>query len=442
MLIDGLTKKLCINKDVFYERSVFIMPLLFISLIILFIIGAPIAVALGFSSIFVMVGNDIPIIAFAEKAFGGVNSFPLLALPFFILAGNVMTAGGVSTRLVDFANVLIGWFRGGLGAVAVLSSMVFATMSGSSSATTAAIGTTIIPAMEKKGYPKNFAAATVANSGELGSIIPPSIPMIVYALIANVSVGSLFIAGILPGVFIGVTLMLAVIIISRLKNYDSISSIDRKTWFKNFYKTFFDAFLALLMPIIILGGIYSGVFTPTEAAATAVLYGLIISLFVFREIKFKDILPILIKSTSISAIILLIVSFASVFSYILTIKQVPQQIGIMVVEFTDNPLVFLLLANILMFIIGMFIETTAALLIIVPILAPIANQYGIDPIHFGIIMIVNISIGMITPPVAVNLYLAAEIANINVIQIFRPALVFLTILIIDLMIITYAPMLF
>lgn len=415
------------------------MLLLFILLAVFFLFSVPIAVSLGFSSLIVLEFKGMPLITIAQKTFEGLDSFTLLAIPFFILAGNIMTTGGISTRLMNFANALVGWMRGGLGSVAVLTSMLFATMSGSSSATTAAIGSTLIPAMEKKGYPKRFAAAVCGSSGELGSIIPPSIAMIVYGMTANVSIGSLFLAGLIPGTIVGISLILTVVIIARIKGFDAVTSLDKGEWIKNVLKAFKDAFFALLMPVIILGGIYLGWFTPTEAAVIAVVYGLIVSLFIYREIKFSDLLSILSKSAVSSAIILLIVAFASIFAFILTIEQVPHQLGQLITTLTDNPIIFLLLANILLLITGMFLESYAAIIILVPILLPIATNLGIDPLHLGMIVIVNIAIGMITPPLAVNLYLVCQIANLRIEQIIRPTLVFLGVLIVDLLIITYIP---
>lgn len=415
------------------------MRLLFLLLAVFFLISVPIAVSLGFSSLIVLEVKDMPLITIAQKTFEGLDSFTLLAIPFFILAGNIMTTGGISTRLMNFANALVGWMRGGLGSVAVLTSMLFATMSGSSSATTAAIGSTLIPAMEKKGYPKKFAAAVCGSSGELGSIIPPSIAMIVYGMTANVSIGSLFLAGLIPGVIVGISLILTVVIIARIKGFDAVTSVDKGEWVKNVLKAFKDAFFALLMPVIILGGIYLGWYTPTEAAVVAVVYGLIVSLFIYREINLRDLLPILSKSAVSSAIILLIVAFASIFAFILTIEQVPHQLGQFISLLTDNPIIFLLLTNILLLITGMFLESYAAIIILVPILLPIATNFGIDPLHLGMIVIVNIAIGMITPPLAVNLYLVCQIANLRIEQIIRPTLIFLGVLIIDLLIITYIP---
>lgn len=417
------------------------MTLLFVSLAVFFAISVPIAVTLGFSALLTMQMYDMPWILIAQKSFQSLDSFTLLAIPFFILAGHIMQTGGISRRLINLANVLVGWIRGGLGAVAVLTSMIFATMSGSSSATTAAIGSTLIPAMEKKGYPKKLAAATCASSGELGAIIPPSINMIVYGLVANVSIGSLFLAGFIPGVLVGLSLILTIVISARIKKFDAVTRVDKKQWLQDFVKAFADSFFALLMPFIILGGIYLGWFTPTEAAVVAVVYGFIVSFFIYKELKFKDILPIFSKAALSSSIILIIVAFASIFGYILTTEQVPHQLGQAISNFTESPIVFLLLANILLLITGMFIEGIAAIIILVPILAPIATDFGIDPIHFGMIMMVNLAIGMVTPPVGVNLYVACQIANLRIEQILRPVAIFLVVLIIDLLIITYIPIL-
>jgi len=260
-------------------------------------------------------------------------------------------------------------------------------------------------------------------------------------MVTNVSIGALFLAGFIPGIFIGLTLIITIIIIARIKGFDQVTKIDRSKWLKDLFKTFGDAFFALLMPAIILGGIYLGWFTPTEAAVIAVVYGFIISVFVYRELKINDILPLLSRAAVSSAIILMIVSFASSLAYILTIEQVPHKLGQFIAQLTDSPIVFLLLTNILLLIAGMFLESYAAILIIVPILAPIASQFGIDPLHFGMMVIVNIALGMITPPLAVNLYLVCQIAGIRIEQIMRPVLIFLGVLIIDLLIISYVPIL-
>ncbi|HLS60128.1 MAG TPA: TRAP transporter large permease [Virgibacillus sp.] len=417
------------------------MQVLFILLFIFFLIGVPIAIVLGFSSLVTLEIKDMPLVTLAQKTFEGMDSFTLLAIPFFILAGTVMTTGGISRRLMDFANALVGWIRGGLGAVAILTSMLFATMSGSSSATTAAIGPTLIPAMEKKGYPKNIAAATCGTSGELGSIIPPSIAMIVFGATANVSIGSLFLAGIVPGLLIGLSLILTIVIIARVKKFDSVQTTTVKEWSSNVWRTFKDAFFALLMPVIILGGIYSGWFTPTEAAAIAAVYGIVVSMFVYKEINLRDLFKLLSKSAVSSAIILLIVSFAAIFGYVLTIEQIPHQLGELIASVTDSPIIFLLLVNILLLIVGMFLESYAAIIILVPILFPIATSFGIDPIHFGMVVVVNIALGMITPPLAVNLYLVCQIADLRIEQIIRPVAIFFSVLIVDLLIITYIPFL-
>ncbi|GAX88558.1 TRAP transporter large permease [Effusibacillus lacus] len=412
---------------------------LFISLLIFLLISVPIAVCLGFSSLVALQVKDLPLITLAQSVFESLDSFPLMAIPFFILAGNLMQTGGMSRRLIRLANVLVGWFRGGLGSVAVLTAMFFSTISGSSAATTAAIGSTLIPEMGKKGYPKPFATATCASAGELGVIIPPSIPMVVYGLVANVSIGSLFMAGFIPGILIGLSLILTIIIVARVKGFDIVNRSSKRQWLKDLWIAFTDSFLALVMPVIILGGIYKGVFTPTEAAVIAVVYGFIIGMFVYREIKWKDLMPILGKSAVSTSIIMLIVAYASIFGYILTVEEVPQKLGKAIAQFSDNPIVFLLLVNIFLFITGTLMEALVTIIIVAPILAPIAVQFGIDPVHFGIIMVVNVAIGMLTPPVAVNLVVACQIANLKMSQLTRPVLLFLGVLTLDVLIISYVP---
>ncbi|MBP6117189.1 MAG: TRAP transporter large permease [Neisseriaceae bacterium] len=413
------------------------IQLLFLTLMILFALSLPIAISLGLASAVALISEDMPLSVLAQNIFESLDSFTLMAIPFFILAGNLMQTGGIASRLIGLANALIGWFRGGLGSVAVLTSMFFATLSGSSSATTAAIGSSLIPEMTKKKYPKPFATAIAAASGELGAIIPPSVPMIVYGLVANVSVGTLFLAGILPGLFIGLSLIITVIVIARLKKFDEVEVLSVGEWAHNLGVAVKRSFFAVLMPVIILGGIYLGWFTPTEAAVVAVFYSLFIGLFVYRELRWAALPQILTRSALSTAIILLIVGFASVFSYILTMEQVPHKLSQWVIGFSDNPLVFIIMVNIFLLIVGMFIETLAAIIILGPILAPVAMIYGIDPLHFGMIMIVNLAIGMVTPPVGVNLFVACEIAGLRIDQLIRPILIFLSVLIVDLLIISY-----
>ena len=412
---------------------------LFGLLIVLFVLSVPIAASLGFSSILTLQIDGQPLIVVAQKVFEGLDKFSLMAVPFFILAGSLMQSGGIARRLMNFANVLVGWIRGGLGAATVLATMFFSTLSGSSSATTAAIGSITIPNMVKKGYPKPIATALVASSGELGVIIPPSLSLIMYGLVANVSIGSLFLAGIIPGIIIGSSLMLTIYVVAKIKGFDEGERPNAKAWLKQLWATFKDAIWALLMPIIILGGIYTGLFTPTEAAVVAVVYGFIIGYFVYRELTLKEVLNVLSKSAVTSGILLLIVGFASIFGYILTINQVPHMIANALMEVTDNPIIFLMLVNVMVLITGMFMETLASIIILAPILAPVAAQFGIDPIHFGLIMVVNLAIGMVTPPVAVNLFVACQVANLRIDQIIRPVLIFLAVLIVDLLLITYLP---
>lgn len=413
--------------------------ILLIGFAVFLAISIPVAVSLGFSSLLAMQVQGTPLILLAQSVFESLDSFSLMAIPFFVLAGNLMQAGGIAQRLVNLANANVGWVRGGLGSVVVLSTMFFSTMSGSSSATTAAIGSTMIPSMEKKGYPRNFAAAITASSGELGAILPPSIPMIVYALSANVSVASLFLAGIFPGILIGLSLMLVVWLRARAVGFDQVDTITFQQWLGNVGRALVDALLALLMPVIILGGIYGGFFTTTEAAVVAVLYALVVGVGVYRELAWRDLLDIFGRSAVTSAIILIIVGFASIFAYLLTVNQVPHKLGEFLTSVSDNPYVFLLLVNVALFLIGMIMETLAAIIILAPILAPAALHFGIDPIHFGAIMIVNLAVGMVTPPVGVNLFVACQVANLRLEQLMRPLMLFLGVLIINIFIITYVP---
>lgn len=417
------------------------IPLLFGGLLLLLVLSVPIAVALGLSSAITLQAAGTPLVMMAQSVYESLDSFGLMAIPFFVLAGTLMQSGGIAQRLVDLANALVGWIKGGLGACVVLTSMFFATMSGSSTATTAAIGSVLIPAMEKKGYPRPTAGAIAASAGELGVIIPPSIPMIVYALSANVSVADLFLAGILPGLFIGLSLIATVYVMARIHGFDVVGHIDLAHWSRNLLVALKRSGLALLMPVVILGGIYGGIFTATEASVVAVVYGLVIGLFVYRQLRWGDLFNVFGRAAITSAIILMIVGFAAIFAYILTVNQVPHKVGAFVSGISQDPLVFLLIVNVLLLFTGMFVETLAAIIILAPILAPAAVAYGIDPVHFGTVMIVNLAIGMVTPPVGVNLFVVCQVARIRLEQLVRPLLIFLAVLMVDVIVITYVPFL-
>lgn len=412
---------------------------LLVGLALLLALSVPIAVTLGLSATAALQSSGAPLVMLAQSVYESLDSFGLMAIPFFVLAGTLMQSGGIARRLVDLANALVGWIKGGLGACAVLTSMFFATMSGSSSATTAAIGSVLIPAMEKKGYPRSLAGAIAASSGELGVIIPPSIPMIVYALAANVSVADLFLAGVLPGLLIGLSLIGTIYVLARIKGFDVVGHITLGQWSTNLVHAFKRASLAILMPVLILGGIYGGIFTATEASVVAVIYGLVIGLYVYKELRWRDLIGMLGRSAITSSIILLIVGFASIFAYVLTVNQVPHRVGAFVTGISKDPLVFLLAVNVLLVLIGMFMETLAAIIILAPILAPAAIAYGIDPVHFGAVMVVNLAIGMVTPPVGVNLFVVCQVANVRLEQLVRPLLVFLGVLIVDVLLVTYIP---
>ncbi|MFC5588958.1 TRAP transporter large permease [Sporosarcina soli] len=409
---------------------------LMLSLFVLLALSVPIAVAIGLASVIAIVfASDLPINVLAQKAFTSIDSFSLMAIPFFIFAGTLMEKGGIARRLVRFASSLVGGMTGGLGMVVVVTSMFFAAISGSGIAATAALGSILIPAMIKKGYDRSYAGALQAISGELGVIIPPSISMILFGVAASVSIGDLFIAGILPGLMIGFSLMLGVFIISKIKGYKGDADLPKG----EIWVSFKDAILALLMPVIILGGIYGGIFTPTEAAAVAVAYAFIIGVFVYKEIKFKDLISIFSRSMIMTSIVMFIIANAGIFAWVLTREGVPQKLAMFFGNVTDSPIMFLLIINILLFVIGMFFDGSVAIIILAPLFTPIAVSLGIDPIHFGMIMITNLAIGMCTPPLGVNLFVSCQIANIRLEQITKAILPFIGIMIINVLLISYIP---
>ena len=412
------------------------MPVtMFTTMLLAFMLSTSVAVSIGIASIVGAWQADLNFLAVVKEMFAAINKFPLAAIPFFILAGNLMESGGISTRLVDFAKSIVGGVQGGLGATCVLTCMIFAAVSGSSVATTFAIGAILIPALIKHGYPTNYAAALQATSAELGVIIPPSIPMILYGVSAEVSIGELFISGFGPGLLIGVALMVYVIVYARIKGYGKGDKEGKLPFLLATRK----AILALFMPVIILGGIYGGVFTPTEASVVAVFYAFIVGVFVYRETRFSDLPRVLKKSVISSAVIMFIIANAGLFSYLITRAGVPDRIAAFLVEILQSPVLFLLGVNAALFVIGMFIETSASIIVLAPILAPVAVHFGIDPVHFGIIMVVNLALGMITPPFGVNLFAACTVARISLDQIIPRLLPFVLVILVCLMAITFMP---
>lgn len=412
--------------------------LLFISLFVLILTGMPIALAIGLSSLAVLGLNDLNLVLVPQRMFVGADSFPMIAIPFFILAGDLLAKGNVSKRLVDFADACIGWIRGGLALVAVLGSMFFAAISGSSAATTAAIGTPLIPEMKAKGYEVPFAASLIAASGTIGVIIPPSVPMILYAIIADVSVAKLFINGFLPGIAMGAILMLYSIYIARKRNYPVGEPFSlKKIWFH--FKT---AFFGLLTPIIILGGIFSGYFTPSESAVIAVDYAIFVALFVYRDINLKQLYSVIVNSGITMAMIMFLIATSKIFSWVLANWSIPSEIANAVLSISENPLLILLLINVVILIAGIFMETASALIILTPVFLPVVNELGIDLTHFGIVIVMGLAIGMITPPVAINLYVASSITGERLETLSRSILPMLLLLVSVLILTTYLPLLF
>lgn len=410
--------------------------ILIISLLVLFAINTPIAVAIGVAAIAaVLIQGDFSMMIVVQRMFGGTDSFHLMAVPLFMFTGTIMEAGGISRRIIDFANALVGWLPGGLAAVTIVSAMFFAGISGSAAADAAAVGAILIPAMKKSGYDSDFAAAVQASGGSIGVIIPPSIPMIIFGFLTGASIGRLFAAGILPGILIGISLICAATLISRKKGYAGTTSFSvMETW-----HTFKRSLLALGAPIIILGGILFGIFTATESAAIAVVYALVVGMFIYRKIGIKDLFPLFTNGAITSAIVMFIISTASVFSWIAAIEDIPAQLAGTVLGATNNPIVLLLLINLILLIAGTFIETTAALILLVPMITAMVPALGIDMIQLGVIVVTNLAIGMLTPPMGICLIVSCSISNDTIAAISRRILPFLGILIVDLLIITFYP---
>ena len=407
---------------------------LIVAFIFFLIIGVPIAFVLGLTPLVAMMTQgETPLILAAQRIFTGIDSPILMAVPFFILAGNIMSASGMTGRLLGFCNILVGWLRGGLAYINVVISMFFAGITGAAVADTSAVGAILIPAMKKEGYDTNFAAAVTATSSTIGPVIPPSIPFIIYGVLGEVSIAALFLAGFVPGVLLGLFQMGVVGYYSHKRQYPK----GRLPSFKESVKVIIDAALVLMLPVIILGGILTGVFTPTESACIAVFYALVLSLIVYRDINLRSLPRILIDTAATSSLVMMVIGMASIFSWLLASEEIPQMVTETIMKATTNKMVILLLLNAVLLIIGTFMETTASLIILTPVLLPLMNQIGVDPLHFGVIMVLNLVIGLTTPPVGVCLFIACSIGQTNLEKLSRAILPFLLASIIVLLICTY-----
>ncbi len=411
--------------------------ILFGVFVLLLAINVPIAIALGMAGIMALILGDMPTppLVVAQRMFTALDSFPFMAIPFFMIAGGFMETGGMSRRLVEFAKALIGPVKGGLGIITVLACAFFAALSGSNPATVAAIGSIMIPAMVEAGYPLSFSAAITAAGGTLGVIIPPSIPMVTYGVVTNTSIGDLFLAGIVPGLLMATAIISVVVWKSNQLNLPC----GEPTSLSRIFNTGKEAALALFMPVIILGGIYGGVFTPTEAAAVATVYSFIIGVFVFREIKLGDMYNIILKAATSTAVVLFVIATSSSFSWLLTSLQIPEKVAEIMLQMFSTPAIIILILNIILLFLGSFLETQAIILLVTPIIFPLALELGIHPLVLGILIVVNTSVGMITPPMAVNLFVACSLTGLSIERITRPILSFLAAEVVALLLISNVP---
>jgi len=409
---------------------------LFLLLFVFMFLGVPIAISLGLSgAVSILLFSQDSLSSLAIKLFETSDSYTFLAIPFFLLSGAFMTTGGVAQRLIDFANACVGHIRGGLAIAAVLACMLFAALSGSSPATVAAVGSIAVAGMVRSGYPREFGAGIICNAGTLGILIPPSIVMVVYSAATETSVGKLFMAGVIPGILLGVILMVVIYIVARVKNLPA----QPRATFREWLHTAQRAFWGLLLLVIILGGIYSGMFTPTEAAAVAAVYSAFIALFVYKDMKISECPKVLLESGRLTIMLLFIIANAMLFAHVLTTEQIPQQITAWVLSEGLTPIGFLIMVNIVLLVAGSFMEPSAIILILAPIFFPIAMKLGIDPIHLGIVMVVNMEIGLVHPPVGLNLFVTSAVTGLTLGQTIRAALPWLSILLLFLILVTYVP---
>lgn len=409
---------------------------IFIAFFSLIIIGVPIAIALGLSSmITMMMHSHVPVMVLVQKAYSGLDTFTLMAIPFFILAGNVMSQGGVSKRLVALASIFFGRYTGGLAQVSTAACTFFGAISGSAPATTAAIGSVMVAPMKAKGYSTEFAAACVAASGVIGLLIPPSINMVLYGVITGASIGKMFLGGIIPGLIMSGALMFVNYIVAKKHGFKG----ETPPTGAEARKAVRESFFAMLMPVIILGGIYAGIFTPTEAAVVAAVYGLIVGVFIYKELDWAKLANVIMTTAKSSAIIMILVSLAHCFSYLLASEQIPQTIAQMMLSISREPNILLIMICISLLIVGTFLDNAVAVVLMTPILFPIIESAGIDPVFFGVLLVLTLAIGQITPPVGLCLFVACNIANITIEKLSVSCLPYLGIMIIVMLIILFFP---
>ena len=411
---------------------------LFISFAVLLLLGVPVGFTIAIAAFITLVAGDVPALMMVQRIFTAQDSFSLIAVPFFILAGDLMSKGAVSKVLVEFAESLLGWIRGGLTIVSVLAGMFFAAISGSGAATTAAVGATLIPELDKRGYHVDKSAALIAAAGTIGVVIPPSVPMVLYAVIAEQSVNTLFRNGFIPGITMGVILIVIALVEARKLNYPTGTPLS----LKNVLRTFLHAIWGILMPLIILGGIFSGYFTPSEAADVAVIYSILIGFFVYRDLTPKGLMEIMKNSAKTSSVIMLIIGFSGPFGWVLANWKIPEMISKAVLSVSSNTYIILFLIGLIILVAGVFMETSSAIILLTPVFLPLVKAMGVNLVHFGVVFAVGLAIGMITPPVAINLFVASGITGLPMTKISKAIIPYLIGLIVVFFVILYAPLAF
>ena len=411
---------------------------LFVSFAVLLLLGVPVGFTIAIAAFITLVAGDVPALMMVQRIFTAQDSFSLIAVPFFILAGDLMSKGAVSKVLVEFAESLLGWIRGGLTIVSVLAGMFFAAISGSGAATTAAVGATLIPELEKRGYHVDKSAALIAAAGTIGVVIPPSVPMVLYAVIAEQSVNTLFRNGFIPGITMGAILIVIALVEARKLNYPKGTPLS----VKNILKTFLHAIWGILMPLIILGGIFSGYFTPSEAADVAVIYSILIGFFVYRDLTPKGLMEIMKNSAKTSSVIMLIIGFSGPFGWVLANWKIPEMISKAVLSVSSNAYIILFLIGLIILVAGVFMETSSAIILLTPVFLPLVKAMGVSLVHFGVVFAVGLAIGMITPPVAINLFVASGITGLPMTKISKAIVPYLIGLIVVFFVILYAPLAF